>query len=199
MKFDVPDEFLKLIETLNEPTCTGTVATLMKWASANPQEAIKIVDEYYRLGRNAKSRFRLNVFSYDKNPVEAVKEAWKLQAKQHKQRKILSKALAEIRGQGHVITMPNGVQCRITKRNELYSSEFIVQNVKVIVTTSGSGIATYLNELKERGEFYSPCLEEVTIGNQTFMAYDKRVKKILDAIKKNVNPYVNAVIADEKP
>jgi len=93
------------------------------------------------------------------DPVDAMQRAWDTQAKQHKRRCWLSKALADIRGGGCVVTMPNGISCRITKMGKKYTSELVVKNVKVTVITEGFGMTEYIEKLKE-GKFYTPCLKK---------------------------------------
>jgi hypothetical protein len=55
----------------------------------------------------------------------------------------------------------------------------------------------YIEKLKE-GKFYTPCLKKVILDNQTFHAYEKRGEAILDAVEKNLNPYIHAVMNTPK-
>jgi hypothetical protein len=194
MGMNVPSEFLTFIEEANEQTCGSVAVALIKWAAANPKEATRIAEEYHKLGRNAKSHFRHEIFwNSFHDPVDAMRRAWDIQAEQHEKRRQLSKALADIRGEGCVVTMPNGISCKITKAGNEYASELVVANVKVTVITKGVGIAKYLEKLRE-GKFYAPCLKKVILDNQTFNAYGRQGEAILDAVEKNLNPYIHAVI-----
>jgi hypothetical protein len=194
LKFEVPDSFAALIEKLNEFTASGRVIELLRWAMANPAEATRTSDEYWKLGRNAKSHFREMVFSYNpRTPTEALKASWEIQKEQHVQRKILSKALAGARGNGHVILMPSGIRCVTTKLGDKYLSAFIVQNVQITLVLGGQGIAEYFDKL-QKGEVYGPAVDKVQLDKTTYDSYGDVGQIIIKAINTNTNPYISAVL-----
>jgi hypothetical protein len=198
MQLDVPDKFMAFVESLGGSSPGAITIALLKWATKNPSAAVTAVDDYYCLGRNAKSHFRGFVFWTGKYlPPEAVKACLNIEVEQHERRMWLMKAIAQMKKNGYKVVMPNGVECTITKRGDKHISEFTVQSVKVTVTRYRSGIATYIEELR-KGQFFNSGVITLSIGNRTFKPYAREATILINAILCNTNPFVNAVMTGDE-
>src|SRR5271157_3452103 len=189
MKFDVPDEFVKLVTETNETTTGSRAVSLMMWASENPSEAIRVSKEYYQLGYGAKSQFRRIAFwDVNHDVLYALEQAWKVHVKQHESRSWLSKTLAKIR-EGYTIKMANGVVCTTTKEDKRYVSEFAFQNVKVTLIRSGTNISDYIKSL-EKGKVSLGYAYKLILDNQKYEGYSPKAETIVRAIETNCSPYI---------
>jgi hypothetical protein len=196
MKFEISDDFLEFIKGLSGETSAETVVDLLQWASQNKQ-AKEVVDGFRRLNTVAKREFCFYLLRYKYTPEQALNAAKNFQEQNRKDRSLISKIVARVQ-EGYPFTMPNGVQCVIRRDKQSYALEFTVQGIKVTVVYLSLKLKHAMESLQAN------CvptyrLYKIIIDNQTFLGTSGQInKKIVEAITKNVSPYLYALLGEEE-
>jgi len=196
MKFEISDDFLEFIKGLSGETSTETVVDLLQWASQNKQ-AKEVVDGFKQLNTVAKREFCFYLLRYKYTPEQALKAAKNFQEQNRKDRSLISKIVARAQ-EGYPFTMPNGVKCVIRKDKRSYDLEFTVQGIKVTIVYLSLKLKHAMESLQTN------CvptyrLYKIIIDNQTFLGTSGQInQKILEAITKNISPYLYALLDKEE-
>jgi len=195
MNIQITDQFTDFLCSFSNLTNTAIVVKLLKWASENPKKANEIMNAFAKLNTTSKRDFSLRLLNVGLAPDEALERAIKWQEEQRERRSMLGKVLATVRkGEEYHYVLPNGVHCRIAKRDDEYFFTFSVcgKNV-VVVYHKHFQLGTALDELKHNWVYHSRMIE-VRFDGKTYVPYSNATKKILEAVSKNVDPYVHVVV-----
>jgi len=199
LKFDVSDKFLTFLEQVDDTGSPSAMLSLLRWATKNPDELERIVSEYNQLNFTAKKEFSYYLLHESYIPNEALRVAQHVQKIKHDQRSLLAKALTQLRKGPFKIKMPNGVLCVIIKaKDESYRFKFKVRGVLVIIEYYHIWrLSRALNSLMEnRAPVFD--MKNISVARSNYRPESDEGLAIREAITKNVNPYVNALMTDSK-
>jgi hypothetical protein len=196
MNLQIVDQFTDFLCSFSTLTSTTITVKILKWASGNPPQAKELIDSFAKLNTTAKRDFSLRLLAWGTAPAEALEQTIKWQKEQHDRRSILSTVLAAIRKGGEYdYILPNGVHCRIAKRaDEYFRFTFCVCGKNVVVVYHSSlRLGEALDNLKYN-QVYGLRMMEVCFDGHDYSPGSAAVQKIFDAVSKNVDPYVHAVV-----
>ena len=194
MKFEVPDSFLNLLMKCGGrySSSPSTIINILKWASENREAAEKIAEEAKRFNETGRREFEYCLLRLSYKPDEALKRALEIQMERRAMRSLLSKAITHAKRGGFTLKMANGLECRITYERGRYIFLFKPGGVNVKVIHNGRFLGETLSSLSRLSTFSSGKygIEAIILDGKKYSRWEKRETTILEAIKKNINPYV---------
>ena len=202
MKFEVPDSFLKLLMKCGEfhSSFPSTIVEILKWASENREAAEKVAEEVKRLNEAGRREFEYYMLKIAYKPDEALEKAFEIQMERRARRSLLSKAIAHAKRGGYSLKMSNGLECKITYSNENYIFSVKPGGVDVKVLHSGRLLGEALNSLSQFSTFSSGKygIRAIILDGKSYSWREKTGNVILEAIQRNVNPYVYMTVEGDK-
>ena len=194
MKFEVPDSFLKLLMKCGEfhSSFPSTIVKILKWASENREAAEKVAEEVKRLNEAGRREFEYYMLKIAYKPDEALEKAFEIQMERRARRSLLSKAIAHAKRGGYSLKMPNGLECKITYNDENYIFSVKPGGVNVEIHHSGWYLGEALISLSRFSTFSSGKygIKRIILDGKRYSWREKMGEAILEAIRRNVNPYV---------
>jgi hypothetical protein len=192
MKLDVPDEFVALFMKLDREISPHYIMDALKWASDNPDEAIRVVESWKKLRENGKREFQLFLLcGYD--PPQTLKYAEEYEARQHENFSLLGKAVANAKKDGYRVTLPNGVECIVKAKDGDYWFMFNPAGEEVSLVYHGHNLLMTIQSVK-KGNIGSYGLQMVVYQGKGYSPRTSTANTILKAIEENVSPKVLAVV-----
>jgi len=202
LKFEVPDSFLKLLMECGDyySPSPSTLIDILGWASENREAAEETAEEAKRLNEAGKREFEYYMFKVAYKPDEALKRAFEIQMEKRARRSLLSKAIAHAKRGGYTLKMPNGLECRITRGGDYYVFKFKPGGVDVKVLHSGRLLGEALNSLSRFSTFSSGKygIRAIILDGKSYSWRERTGNVILEAIQRNVNPYVYMTVEGDK-
>jgi hypothetical protein len=180
----IPEEFLNLLEDLNLPL--EDAVKLIKWASANPDK----IEKFMKLSGdlNGIGRRRLKYHIFRSNPIEELEEILKEQRESSETTSIYMKILHAAKKDGYSFITKPGVKGFLKKECDEFHFTFDVQGVKVEFI-SDSITPNGLRSIIEAGDFGTE-FGDLLLEGVNIPLYDPRGKLVLEAIKRNISPYI---------
>jgi hypothetical protein len=192
MKLDVPDEFVALFMKLDREISPHYIMNALKWASDNPDEAIRVAESWKKLGGNGKREFQ-TCLSVGYDPPLALKNAEEYEARQHGNFSLLGKAIANAKKGGYRFTLPNGVECIVKVKDGDYWFTFNPAGENVSLVYRGHNLLMIIQSVK-KGNISSYGLQMVVYQGKGYSPHMSTTTTILKAIEENVSPKVLAVV-----
>jgi len=201
LKFEIPDKFLEMLAKCGgfyQPTPSKLI-DILKWASENREAAGKVAEEVKCLNKRGRRDFEEYMFWLSYKPDKALEKAFEMQEENRKRRSVLSKVIARAKGGGCVLKMPNGLECKITREGKYYAFKFNVGGAEIVIFHSRNFLSETLTSLKTIATFSSGSygIREIILDGKKYSWRDKTGRAILEAIQKNINPYIYMTIKDE--
>jgi len=194
LKFEVPDSFLKLLMKCGEfhSSFPSTIVEILKWASENREAAEKVAEEVKRLNEAGRREFEYYMLKIAYKQDEALEKAFEIQMERRARRSLLSKAIAHAKRGGYDLKMSNGLECKITYSNENYIFSVKPGGVNVEIHHSGWYLGEALISLSRFSTFSSGKfgIKRIILDGKSYSWREKTGNVILEAIQRNVNPYV---------
>ena len=198
MKFEVPDGFLELLTKCGDYShpSTSTIIEVLEWASENSEAAGRVAEEAERLNETGRRAFEKYMFWLSYKPDKALEKAFELQEENRARRSLLTKVIAHAKRGGYILKMPNGLECRITRDGDHYAFRFKMGGADVTVLHSGRFIGEALNGLSRFSTFSSGKygIRAIILDGKNYSWKGKAGNAILEAIQRNINPYVYMAI-----
>ena len=194
MKLDVPDAFIKLLMSgggYYQPS-PSTIIEVLEWASKNREAAERVAEEVERLNETGRRAFEEHMYCLSYKPDEALEKAVELQEENRARRSLLSKVISQAKRGGYTLNMSNGLECKITHDGDYYVFKFKPGGADVTVLHSGHFLSEALNSLNRFSTFSSGMygIRAIILDGKNYSWRGKTGNAILEAIQRNVNPYV---------
>jgi len=170
------------------------VVEAVKWASENPNEAPKIVEGWKRLKTRGKNEFqwRLSLGSID--PAEALDYAVRYEAKHREQSSLIMKVISKAKKDGYTFTLPNGVQCKIQRKEGENWFIFNVAGEEIILFYSQVTYDT-IEEAQKYSQVCTRNLYSIVYKDKVYDSNSQTGKALRQAIEQNIHPNVAALIS----
>jgi hypothetical protein len=192
MKLDVPDDFADLVMKLEREVSPHCIMDALKWASENPDEAIRVAESWRRLRGNSKREFQL-FLSCGYVPPLALKNAEEYEVRQHKKFSLLGKAIANAKKGGYRLTLPNGVECIVKVKDGDYWFNFNVAGETISLVYWPNGLLNAVESVKN-GYPSKYKLSMILYQGKSYRVSLATAEILLKAIEENVSPKVLAVV-----
>jgi len=170
----------------------STLIDILRWASENREAAEKTAEGAERLNETGKREFEYYMFKAAYKPDEALRRAFEIELENRARRSLLSKVIAHAKRGGYTLKLPNGLECKITCDGDYYVFRFKPGGVDVKVLHSGRLLGEALNSLRHFSTFSSGKygIKAIILDGKRYSRREKTGNVILEAIRRNVNPYV---------
>ena len=188
MRFDVPEEFVKVLEEIEREVSPRRIIKWLEWASQNPNEAKHIAEAYKRLGRSGRHEFVICLL-IGNTPDHALESAVDEDSEYRKKRSVLSKLIADAKKGGFKFRLPNGVECTVKRDDEEYRFNFTVAGEEISVIHSKRGLL-YALEMWMKGEAPRHCEETIIYKGKIYGSLSNIGLILLKAIEENMKPEV---------
>lgn len=194
MKIDVSEDFIDMILNFNKEMAPHIVVDALKWASKNSDKTPMIVEGWKKLKSRGKTEFqwRLSLGSID--PAEALDYAEKYEARKREQTSLLREVIFKAKKEGYMFTLPNGVQCRIQRKEGEYWFIFNVAAEEIILFYSQVTYDT-IEEALKYSQVNSRHLYSIVYKDKVYDSSSQTGKALRQAIEQNIHPNVAAVIS----
>ena len=170
----------------------STLIDILRWASENRETAEATAEGAERLNETGKREFEYYMFKASYKPDEALKRAFEMQLEDRARRSLLSKAIAHAKRDGYILKLPNGLECKMTYDGDYYVFQFWPGGVDVKILHNGDFLGEALNSLSRFSTFSSGMygIEAIIIDGKRYSRRGKTGRIILEAIRRNINPYI---------
>jgi hypothetical protein len=199
MKFDVPDEFVKILEEIGMEVQPKQIIRVLEWASNNHEEAKRIAEECEGFNASGRREFALSIqLNYD--PAYAMECARKRNSEVRKRRSLVSKMISSIKKSGAFeFTLSNGVTCRVQKSSDdgCYWFHYNVQGETISVRHLPGHISRTLEFIIEDLEVLTSAMEAVYRGVR-YNGFSNGFFTLLNAVRDNLKPEVEALLGVEE-
>jgi hypothetical protein len=179
----IPEEILDIMEKLDLDA--RSIIEIVRWASANPSEAQKFIEEYRKL--NGFGRRNFKYYNRGDDPLSWIKRVLEKQMEYSRSSSLYRKIVSEAKKGGYSFITKAGVTGTLKVTGNEFHFTFDVQGVKVeCITTSLS--MSEMRETLEDGNF--PIHGTVYLEGKELSFFGPQVDLVREAVKRNVDPYV---------
>ena len=192
MKFEVPDEFIELLEEIEKDVPPINVLKWLEWAAQNPEGAKRLVEGCKRLGRSGRYRLAVGLWFGD-DPDRAMESAVKSDADRRRERSLLSKVMAHAKRKGYEFTMPNGVKCTVVQDKDGYWFRFKVEGEEIGILYGCRGLLYVISSWKS-GLSPGFRIRAASYKGIVFIPSASKTEMLIKAIEENMKPEVAAAV-----
>lgn len=185
MKVEVSDDFVNILLRFGKDLAPRVAIDVLKWAAENPDKAQAIVEGWKELKRRGKKEFQRRLSLGSMDPDEALDYAVKYEAKIREQASLLREVRSKAKKEGYAFTLPNGVHCRIQRKEGEYWFIFNVQAEEIILFYSQITYDT-IEEALNCGQVDTRHLCSIVYKGKVYDADSRTGKERRQAIEQNI-------------
>jgi hypothetical protein len=187
IRLEVPEEFIDMLDQANP--LAAHIIDCLDWATKNQGEALRVVEEWKKLGWDGKKVFAKRISAYD--PLRSIEDAKEHEREFRAKIKSVQRMVSSIKRRGEYrLVAENEVECVVRPvdeyRRRMYSFDVGVQGDHMTLVYEKDGIAEVLRKMESGKPSIIHLRHVIYQGRQ----YVGNLGIFIEAIRRNISPRV---------